>query len=184
MDLKKINVSKVCAVLSGGVLLVVGGQNIRFYEVKELSKKIGNLKYNDGFGDNYPVLNNVYSELVSNVSDASSIGVKYYNDEIGYKVRSYIPSLESDSVSYTFYDDYIEIDLLNNNQIYSKCFYNNDGSYSISCKCDNNDLLDDRMYTLNYNFSSDGVLTSYISYDGFFENKDDDSNNYSFIKTK
>lgn len=183
MDLKKINVSKVCAVLSGGVLLVVGIQNIRYSEVKKLSKKIGNLKFNDGFSGQ-PVLDGIHSELVYQINDAPNICRKFVNDEYNYKVRSYIPTLSSDFVIYTFYDDYIEIDLLNENQIYSKCFYNNDGSYSISCKCDNNDLLDDRMYTINYNFSSDGVLSSYISYDGFFENTNDDSNSYSFTKKK
>lgn len=183
MKFKNINYAKVCAVISSGILLVAGIQNIRYSEVKKLSKKISNLKFNDGFSGQ-PVLDGIHSELISHVNDAPNICRKYVSDEYSYKVHSYIPTLSSDEISFTFYDDYIEIDLLNDNQIYSKCFYNNNGSYSISCMCENNDLLDDRMYAINYNFSSDGVLTSYISYDGFFENTNDDSNSYSFIKKK
>lgn len=188
MKFKNINYAKVCAVISSGILLVTSIQQMRRSEVAKLAGKIGNLKFeHDDFGDNYPVLNNVYSELVSNVADASSIGVKYYNNEISYKVRSYIPSLESDSVSYTFYDDYISIVA----DDYS-CSYNNDGSYSISCDFEKDFYPDDKDYSVIYNFSNEGILTDSIVYDGLFSIRyryiDDDINNcascepYVFVK--
>lgn len=182
MKFKNINYAKVCAVISSGVLLVTGIQNIRYSEVRKLAIKIGNLKFDNTCDD--PILNGVCTQLISHVNDAPNICRKYVSDEYSYKVHSYIPTLSSDEISFTFYDDYIEIDLLNDNQVYSKCFYNDDNSYSISYKCENSNLLDDRLYTINYNFSYDGSLTSYVSYDGFFENTHDDLNSYSFVKTK
>ena len=34
----------------------------------------------------------------------------------------------------------------------------------------------------NHTIHSDGVLTDYVIYDGFFENNNDDINNYTFVK--
>lgn len=180
MKFKNINYAKVCAVISSGVLLVTGIQNIRYSEVRKLAIKIGNLKFDNTCDD--PILNGVCTQLISHVNDAPNICRKYVSDEYSYKVHSYIPTLSSDEISFTFYDDYIEIDLLNDDEVYSRCFYNNDDSYSIMFNCESN--FDDRLYTINYNFSSDGSLTSYVSYDGFFENTHDDLNSYSFVKTK
>lgn len=161
MDLKKINVSKVCAVLSGGVLLVVGIQNIRYSEVKKLSDKVNGIRLeHDDFGNFHPNLNSAYSKLVYYTRDVS-LDKEYFNDEIDYKVCNFIPSLSNDLVSYTFYDDYILIKLFNDDKtLYSECHYNNNGSYSIMCE---KDFTSNTNNYITYNFSSDGVLLdSYV----------------------
>ena len=179
---------KTIYILSSGIVLIMSVQHIRSSEVKKLSQKLSNLKleYND-FDSEHSILSDAYSELVSQIEDSPSIYNKYIINEFDYRVRSYIPTLSNDVVSYTFYDDYIKIDLLNNNEVYSSCYYNNDDSYSIVCNCRNEGYRsDDRLYTITYNFSSDGVLTNSIIYDGFFETQstyvNDDTNNYKFIK--
>ena len=188
MDSKIRIYEKTIYILSSGIVLIMSVQHIRSSEVKKLSQKLSNLKleYND-FDSEHSILSDAYSELVSQLEDSPSIYDKYIINEFDYRVRSYIPTLSNDLVSYTFYDDYIKIDLLNNNEVYSSCYYNNDGSYYIVCSCRNESYRsDDRLYTVTYNFSSDGVLTNYIIYDGFFEIQstyaNDDTNNYKFIK--
>ena len=168
---------KTILILSSGIVLVMGVQHIRASEVKKLSHRLSNINFEYDFDD--APLNNVYSEFTSQI-DASSIYEKYITNEFDYSVHNYIPTLSNDFISYTFYDDYIKIDLLNDDEVYSRCFYNNDDSYSIMFNCESN--FDDKLYTLTYNFSSDGVLTDYAVYDGFFENSNDDINNYTFVK--
>ena len=175
---------KTIYILSSGIVLIMGVQHIRANEVKKLSQKLSDLKFEYDGSEN-TVLNDVYFEFISQIEDVPNIHKKYIEDKYNYKVHNYIPTISDDFVSYTFYDDYIKIDLLNNNQVYSSCYYNNDGSYYIVCNCEND--LDDRLYTFTYSFSPDGVLTDSVIYDGFFEKDykhNDDIGNYMFVKAK
>jgi len=180
MDLKKINVSKVCAVLSGGVLLVTGIQNMRYSDVRKLSDKVNGIRLeHDDFGNFHPNLNSAYSKLVYYTRDVS-LDKEYFNDEIDYKVRNFIPSLSNDLVSYTFYDDYILIKLFNDdNTLYSECHYNNDGSYHIKCEKDFNANTDNY---ITYNFSNDGILVDSYVDDYKFEYIDGNIGDYNISK--
>lgn len=179
---------KSCSILAGGIILIGGIKGAIYSDIMKLSSKLNNIKFKDDeFIDDQPILNSVYPEFKFQLSNTSSINKKYRNNEFNYKVRNYIPTLSNDLVSYTFYDDYIEIDLMNDKRIYCSCYYNNDGSYRIVCNCKNNlnYVSDDRLYTVTYYFSSDGTLIDSIIYDGLFsENYDslNDECNYTLKK--
>ena len=181
MDFKKINVSKVCAVLSGGVLLVTGIQNMRYSDVRKLSSRVNNIKLKHcDFGNFHPNLNNAYSKLVYYTRDVY-LDKEYFNDEIDYRVCNFIPSLSNDLVSYTFYDDYILIKLFNDDKtLYSECHYNNDGSYSISCE---KDFSSNTNNYITYNFSMDGILTDSYVDDYKFDYIDGNIGNYNLSKS-
>ncbi len=182
MGNKIFNGKRIVLIFSSGVILGAGVNKYREFEVKKLCDRLYYIDLNRvSFGVKYPILNSVYSELVFNTRNVNSIYNEYIMGDFNYKVRNYIPSLSSDFVSYTFYDDYILIKLYDNGNIYGDCCYHDDGSYSISCICDYDiDSLDSNEY-ITYNFSSDGILTDSSIGDYKFEYIGGNINDYSIV---
>ena len=202
---KKIRVGvKAASILSGGVILVTGMNHYMISEVGKLGDKVGTIKLNhDSFEDN-DYLNDIYSKLVSTISEHDTIKDRYKLKEISRDVWNYVPSLSTDDFCYTFFKGCTRINLLNDGKCYATCEYYDDGHYSISCSYNNeienilnnidknNDQdfdywfrYQDKFDSITYNFNTDGVLTdSQVSgssrYNGKFVYSDDNINKYDF----
>ena len=177
MKRKVYNIGKTFAILSSGVVLVVGVKQMRIRDYNKLVDRLDDVKIHFSKFDDHPKLNNAYSNLAFTVLNSSCLKNKY--DKVSYEIYNFIPSISSGLVSYTFYDDYIYIRRreIGGNDYYSCCYYN-DGSYSITCECENNIKKIDSWFeyhdsfdSVTYNFSSSGVLNNSLLHGNEFSVK-------------
>lgn len=164
MKRKVYDIGKTFAILASGVVLVMGVEQIRIREYNKLVDRLDDVKIRFIKFDGHPKLNTAHSNLAFTALNFSSLKNKY--DKVYYKIYDFVPSISDGLISYTFYDDYIYINRrqTSGNDYYSCCYYN-DGSYSITCACENNiKNIDDwfeyhnNFDSITYNFSSSGVL--------------------------